>query len=154
MDNESPDSAHSQDPEMYEDEQLGTFERKSSRGLYSTTAEWMGTEVELELWLSEPDDGVSGLTVAKALWDDQSTWTERIQQYALDELLELKNVEWIESEDDTVTAEEFTDRIDLKTVTIDHDGGFTFWHDDDDLFFGHSIMVSGNLENGIFEAHL
>ncbi|ELY91967.1 DUF2262 domain-containing protein [Natrinema altunense] len=107
----------------------------------------------MELWLSEPDDGVSGLTVTKALWDDQPTWTERVQQYVPDELLELKNREWSESEDNTVTAEEFTDRMDPKTVTIEHDGGYTFWHDDDPSF-GHSIMVSGALENGIFEAHL
>ncbi|AFO57623.1 MULTISPECIES: DUF2262 domain-containing protein [unclassified Natrinema] len=154
MDDETLDSGKPQVPETYEDERFGTFEKKPTGSGYATTAEWNGNEIELTLSPSESCESLSGLSVAKELWDDQSTWNERIQQYALEELLELRNAEWVRSDGDTVTAEEFTDRMSLKTVTIDHDGGFTFWHQDDDMFFGHRIMVSGTLENGIVEAYL
>ncbi|ELZ95789.1 hypothetical protein C440_05852 [Haloferax mucosum ATCC BAA-1512] len=154
VDGETPGSGQSQEPETYEDEQFGTFEKKPTRSGYSTTAEWNGNEIELILSPTETGERLSGLSVAKELWDDQSAWNERIQQYALDELLELKNVEWIRTDEDTVTAEEFTDRMEPKTVTIGHDGRFTFWHRGNGLFFDHRIKVSGTLEEGITEAYL
>jgi hypothetical protein len=36
----------------------------------------------------------------------------------------------------------------LKSVTVYPDGSFDFWHDDGDLFWGHSIQVSGDLLDG------
>ncbi|ELZ08397.1 hypothetical protein C479_13698 [Halovivax asiaticus JCM 14624] len=154
MVDESPESAQSQDLKTVEDERFGTFETTSTGNRYSTAAEWNSNEVELILPRSETSDGLSGLAVAKELWDDQSLWTKKIQEYAIDELLELKNVAWTESDEDTVTAEEFKHRMELKTVSIERDDGFTFWHYDNDLFFGHRIKVSGSLSAGITRAYL
>ena len=34
----------------------------------------------------------------------------------------------------------------LQSIVFYPDGDFNFWYDDGDLFWGHSIAISGNLE--------
>ncbi|GAB5542876.1 MAG: hypothetical protein SangKO_026360 [Sandaracinaceae bacterium] len=36
----------------------------------------------------------------------------------------------------------------LTTLGVGEGGGFSFWHDDGDLFWGHSILIEGDLESG------
>lgn len=45
-----------------------------------------------------------------------------------------------------LTAAQFLKRMKLQSVNADPDGSFAFWHDDGDLFWGHSIQVTGNLK--------
>lgn len=47
-----------------------------------------------------------------------------------------------------MTAEQFKARMKLEGITPHPDGPFDFWHDDGDLFWGHSIQISGNLSEG------
>jgi hypothetical protein len=50
--------------------------------------------------------------------------------------------------------EEFKARMALESVTVEADGSFQFWYGDGDLFWGHSIQVSGNLAEGPTDASL
>jgi hypothetical protein len=34
------------------------------------------------------------------------------------------------------------------SITLTPDGGFEFWHDDGDLFWGHAIRIGGTLAAG------
>ena len=88
------------------------------------------------------------LAVARQLWADQEGWQERITACAMKELLGLKNGTWLGDDEAEVSEQEFARRMILQTVSVDRDGSFEFWHDDGDLFFGHSIRVSGNLKDG------
>ena len=36
----------------------------------------------------------------------------------------------------------------IESITVHPDGGFEFWHNDGDLFWGHSILISGSLVEG------
>ena len=40
------------------------------------------------------------------------------------------------------------ERMELESIEVRADGSFQFWFGDGDLFYGHSIWVSGDLENG------
>ena len=40
------------------------------------------------------------------------------------------------------------ERMELDAVQISADGSFEFWFNDGDLFWGHSIHVTGSLESG------
>lgn len=37
----------------------------------------------------------------------------------------------------------------LESISIQPNGEFEFWHNDGDLFYGHSIQISGSLEKGL-----
>ena len=40
----------------------------------------------------------------------------------------------------------------LDAITVYPDGAFDFWHHDGDMFWGHSIQVSGSLSEGLILA--
>jgi len=39
-----------------------------------------------------------------------------------------------------------------ESIIIREDGGFDFWYEDGDLFWGHSIEVCGNFDDGFRDA--
>ena len=62
--------------------------------------------------------------------------------------------EW-KDEDDTheITNEEIYNRIDKNHFDIEiRDKKFTIYFEDDDLFWGHTIMYEGNIENNEHKA--
>ena len=39
-----------------------------------------------------------------------------------------------------------------ESVNVSQDGGFELYYDDGDIFAGHVIIVSGNMEKGLYDA--
>lgn len=141
-------------PVTYSDSIFGTLTFDRQFNWYTGKVMWNGKSVTLDLSVDGPENIEPSLQVARALWEDQVTWDSRISDYAVQELLQLKNEDWLGDEDDDeepeeeVTPEQFKDRMRLESISISSDGEFEFWHDDGELFFGHSILVSGNLTDG------
>ncbi len=94
------------------------------------------------------------LQTAKELRKNQEDWAEKVGDFAVGELLELKNTTWLDEDEATITPEEFKKRMRLESITVSPNGEFEFWHDDGDLFWGHSIQVSGNLKDGLTDANI
>ena len=59
-----------------------------------------------------------------------------------------------EAEKDPITEDEFARRILLTEFTVSPGGRFTAYYNDDDMFWGHSVEVSGSLKKGITYANL
>jgi len=72
----------------------------------------------------------------------------RVKDSAVQELLPLKNDAWLGDDETEFSPEEFKSKMTLQSISIHPDGDFDFWHDDGDLFWGHSIQVSGSLADG------
>jgi hypothetical protein len=51
-------------------------------------------------------------------------------------------------EKDPITEDEFARRILLTEFTVSPGGRFTAWYEDDDMFWGHVVMVDGTLKKG------
>ena len=117
---------------------------------FNGQAIWNGQDVAIS---TEPDEdkGLSSqLQTAEGLFGNSTKWDELIRQFAVQEKLDLAN-DWQEEE---VTAEEFLERMTLESISIKPDGRFEFWHDDGDLFWGHSIRISGSLKDGLTHADI
>lgn len=145
-------------PVTLTDPVLGTLKLDRDMGALTTTFPCPEPkEEEVELYLSLESD-------------QQDTWQQIIAQghalitrlpelypelltYAADELTEDAN-EWQDSTDEegnhvpAITKEQFQERLTLTSVSLHDDGRFSFWFDDDDMFFGHVIEVSGTLDEG------
>ncbi len=67
--------------------------------------------------------------------------------FAVNDLLDLKNSNWLGDGETEVTAEQFNSKMKLTSITVDPDRAVTFWHSDGDLFFGHSIQVCIDSKN-------
>lgn len=137
-----------QKPVVISDPVFGDFTLHRSLDLFRGEATWARKPVELDLSADEHAEAERCLGVARALWDDQPSWTSRIADYAVAQLLELKNESWLDEGEPPATPESFKSRMNLESVTVYPDGAFEFWHDDGDLFWGHAIMVSGSLAEG------
>lgn len=146
--------AELQKPATHTDERFGTltFDRRVS--WYSGTARWCGQSIDLNVNVEDNDEPSPALKVAYALWDNESNWQQRVADYAVKELLPLKNDNWLSDDETEFTSEQFKSKITLESISVYADGDFEFWHDDGDLFWGHSIQVSGNLSDGLTGADI
>ncbi|MCI9027260.1 MAG: DUF2262 domain-containing protein, partial [Lawsonibacter sp.] len=137
-------------PVTFWEEGLGTFTLNRQVDWFETELDWLGGQISLVFDVGE--DRAGALQNAKALLADAGSWDKRVREYAADELLELAN-DWSQDMDEDggaveVTREQFVERMELESIEVRADGSFQFWFGDGDLFYGHSIWVSGDLENG------
>ncbi len=85
-------------------------------------------------------------------------WDKRIREFAAKSLTDCAN-DWLQDslEDGEpfieITEERFAQRMVLNSIGYD-ENGFDVYYDDDDMFWGHCILVYGTLENGIEEAQI
>ncbi|MFC3850592.1 DUF2262 domain-containing protein [Corynebacterium hansenii] len=130
------------------------LDRRFSPHQYEGTVDWLGNEVRLSLECDD-DDADTAVTAAKALdamLADAAGWDARIRDYAARELADLAT-DW--SEDGVpVTPDDFARRVRPTDLSIDRDGDVTFHLDDDGMFAGHSIEVSGDVDGSLTEASI
>jgi|GEM_PF-364894 len=141
-------------PIVYEDAQFGVFTLDRRVNWYEAQTTWMGAATRLSLDSEDKSGEFPQETVeqARLLWKDAKRWDGEIRAYMLKELLDLKNESWLEEGEEKITRDDFLRRVSLSSVTVYSDGSFEFWYDDGDLFWGHSIMVSGSIEGGLDDA--
>ena len=79
-------------------------------------------------------------------------WTATLKTFAAEKLTALAN-KWQKEEDDNapdITPERFVERMSITNINLSDDERFCIYFDDDDMFWGHTISVYGNL-NGKLE---
>ena len=137
-------------PVTFWEEGLGTFTLNRQVDWFETELDWLGTEISLTIDMEEARE--EALQNAKTLLASAADWDKRVRECAADELLQNAN-DWNQEmekdgETPTITREQFMERMELESIEVRADGSFQFWFGDGDLFYGHSIWVSGDLENG------
>lgn len=128
-----------------------TFEGEGMNFTLNRRVGWFEAEVN---WLKTPislvfdaeEDRADALQTARTLLDAQEEWDRRVREYAAEELTGLAN-DWAEDPSE-ITKKQFADRLELESIEVREDGGFQFWFGDGELFYGHSIWVSGDVEHG------
>ena len=137
-------------------EGLGTFTLNRTVDWFEATVDWLGSEIALDFDRGVPEEMASAQETGRTLMASQADWDHRVRSYAAQELLSLAN-DWAadarEEEDEDsgaplVTQEQFMERMELESIQLLPQGGFEFWFNDGDLFWGHSIHVTGSLEAG------
>ena len=133
-------------PVVIQTERFGPLVLDRSIGWFEGEAQWNGQSVRLTFLEEGPVE--KGLKTAEIHWSDQRGWKQRVDDFAIQELLELKNDTWLDEGETPFTRERFLSRMELTSISLSDDGEFEFWHDDGDLFWGHSIQVRGNVTDG------
>ncbi len=109
---------------------------------YEGEIEFEGQTILLFVFAEEGEEVVDTNTHAnKAL-----TWATQNYQaaidYAVQELLELKNQAWLEEDEEPITADTFKTALTLIELSFHDDQSITFTFDDGDLFWGHFVTIS------------
>lgn len=141
-------------------EGLGTFTLERLADWFEIKTDWQGEEICLSFDREEENAMERSIATARILMADQKDWDRRVRECAVKDLLDLANdwaaeemdpeeLERLDEEDEQpVSREQFLERLELESIQVEEDGGFEFWFRDGDMFYGHSIHVTGNLEDG------
>lgn len=140
-----------QEPVVVSTEQFGELVL-DELGRFEGEVEWNGSLIDVYFVPNEDGELESALKTAEALWRDQAGWKRKIDEYAVQRLLPLKNRSWLKDGETQLTAEAFKARMELTHITVADEGRFEFWHDDGGLFWEHSIQICGDLKNGPTDA--
>lgn len=159
---DSPDDAELKDvlekfmePVEVTHPEFGTLVLNRTIDWFEGTINWIDDSIRISVSLNEESGSLeSSIKTLEALYSNASDWSKRITNYAVSELLELKNDNWLMDGQEELTASSFIDAMKLESITVYPDGEFEFWHNDGNLFWGHSILISGSLSEGPNDADI
>lgn len=158
-------------PLVIEDELCGTFTLERRFWWFSGTIDWLGKKCSASLEcdsenIKEGEETAEGaLHALHIIYKDLKEWDEKFREFAAKRLTELAN-DWLmdgeefdedeeeEENENLITKEDFAKRIWISEITISSKGDYEAYYNDDDMFWGHVIIVSGNIETGIKDAEI
>jgi hypothetical protein len=141
-----------QQPVILEDPELGRLVLDRSLDIYQGAVHWHGDPISLTLSCADPQQPRAVLDVAKAFLREQATWDTRAREAAVAKLLPLKNDTWLEEGEEELEPAAFAERMTLNAAEVYEGGEWSLWFDDDDMFWGHVIMVRGHIASQQVEA--
>jgi hypothetical protein len=109
---------------------------------------WRGQNADLYVHAGDEEEARRMLKTAHVLWAGEANWNARVLARAVEDLLSTKNDNWLDDNEKVVTADEFKKRMRLEAISINEGGNFEFCFADGNLFWGHVILVRGNLTEG------
>jgi hypothetical protein len=136
-----------QQPIILDTARFSTLRYERRFGRFTGQTQWSGRPCALSLACAEPRQPEVVLTHAEALFAAEDAWRQRIEQYAVAELL-AQAEDWRYDDGPAITGEQFLERMTIESIDVDEAGGFSFIFDDGDLFAGHAIQISGDLATG------
>ena len=116
------------------------------KGSLTGELRWNGILISVEIDISpDVEEMQLNISVAEELLSAATLWKSRLDEHLLRSLL---GQTWIESEGAQLAPDELLSKVKLLEVVIE-EGEFSFWHSDGGLYYGHSIVVHGNIADGI-----
>ena len=137
-----------------DDPQLGLLVFDPSAQEWTGQINWLGTTIRINLAVDEHGAVADALATVKLLMSDMATWARKVNDFAVAQLLPLKNEGWLDVNEAPLTRAQFIERMQLDCLYVSPAGQFTFWHLDGDLFCGHYIQIDGSITMGLTDADI
>ena len=102
----------------------------------------------MSLSLGMDADGRGDAETAARLFEQAGDWDRRARDLAAEELLSVKNENWVGDDGTPLSREEFKSRMTLESISLNPCSCIQFFFDDGDLFAGHTIIVTFDEEEG------
>ncbi|MGC9808081.1 DUF2262 domain-containing protein [Schaalia odontolytica] len=140
-------------PVVVADEELGELTLDKDYDVFEGHVLWQGEQIDvsLEVDAASEDTWTAAVQAMRRMVADQAAWDRDMRAFAARELTQLA-CEWRESADEEVpeiTEGSFARRIELRSIAMDAEGSFSAYFDDDDMFFGHCVVVYGTVADGV-----
>jgi len=145
------------EPVTFQEEGIGVFTLDRTVNWFEAEVDWLGAPISLEF--DQDENRADCLMYAHTLLEHQQEWDGKIRSFAAKELLENAR-DWAADAAEEgegppeLTEEAFMQRMELQSIELREDGSFDFWFGDGDLFWGHSIRVSGSMDEGPTDADM
>jgi hypothetical protein len=135
---------------------LGSFTLDKDCSCFNGDIDWQGEEVHVSMDVDSDDEGswARALDCLRTLSEHRDERDGEWRRFAAEKLTELAN-DWREDEDEEEIAEDaFAARMSPSELSLDADGEYTAYYDDEDMFYGHVITVDGTVEDGMRSASI
>ncbi|HBH94569.1 MAG TPA: hypothetical protein DDX91_02385 [Ruminococcaceae bacterium] len=146
-------------PVEINDELCGKFVLDRQFDWFTRKIDWAGRKCSIYLECDFDDDEAAGkaLDHFKRIYADLDKWDKKLRRFAAEELTGNAN-EWQEDSDEEntapITEKSFAERIHISEFSINEEGEFSAYADDDDMFWGHSVEISGNVDGELDSANI
>lgn len=136
------------------EDKAGTFSLDRKYGWFEGDIDWLGSTQRVLLDKDENSDTAEkALQTLHRFLEDMEKWDKKLRTFAAEQLTELAN-DWQDGDTPEITKEEFTQRIGAPDFRIDEKGGFEAEYNDDDMFYGHWIVVYGDADGELKDANI
>ena len=138
------------------DDTLGKFCLNKHLKFFEGKINWLGNNVRVYLDINMNDEATwqASLENIRHLFLQQKQLDADFRSFAANKLTVLAN-DWRESDETPkITQANFAKRISINSISIDYDGHYSMYYNDDDMFYGHSVTVAGDLANGPKSANI
>ena len=144
-------------PVILHDDLLGELVYNRQIKTFEGSVLWQDEKIYITLDVNKDNKGgiTRGKNALKAMISNQSKWDEDLPYFAAKSLIKCAR-EWDESDarESEISGEDFAKRIRISSIWMTSGGSFSVYFDDDDIFFGHTIRVSGSLKKGLVSANI
>ncbi|MBN1801553.1 MAG: DUF2262 domain-containing protein [Candidatus Lokiarchaeota archaeon] len=86
-------------------------------------------------------------------YEKLDSWIVDSKEFAVSELLDIKNKSWLAKGEERVSEDEFKSRMSLINVAFFEDGYMAFF-DAKDMFTEHAIIINGDFDKGFSDCYL
>lgn len=149
-----------------EDKDCGTFTLERHFNWFAGTVDWLGEDCHVTLECDE-ENGITAdqaLAQFKKIYGSLGEWDQKFRVFAAQNLTEDANDWQDEGCDDgeeesaeasaAITEEVFAGRITISEFSINAEGSYEVYYDDDDMFWGHVIIVDGSADGKMEDAYI
>lgn len=141
-----------QEPMILDDPELGQLTLDRSLDIYEGEVMWNGRSVYLTMSCDAPDQPHAAINTVKAFLCEHMLWDIRAREGAVAQLLLLKNNTWLDDGEAELAPAAFAQRMTLSAAEVHESGKWSLWFDDDDMFWGHAILVRGDVASDQVDA--
>lgn len=148
---------------VIEDGDCGTFTLERHFNWFAGTIDWLGEDCHVTLECDEENGTTADQALAqfRKIYANFKEWDQKFRAFAAQKLTENANDWQCEGYDDedgealaAITEESFAGRIVISEFSIGAEGDYEVYYDDDDMFCGHVIIVSGSVDGGMEDAYI
>ena len=141
-------------PVYYKDEELGDFELDKSINCFEKNMPWINNN-DISVSFDNIDEELNkrSVDIIKKIFANKKDIDKKLKDYISENMLEDANNWNDDAEKPHISKEDFSKLIDLTSITISEDI-ITFWFDDGDIFWGHSIVLESDYDFNFTDAHI
>ncbi|MEI0540540.1 DUF2262 domain-containing protein [Brachyspira pulli] len=141
-------------PVYYKDEELGDFELNKSINCFEKNMSWIDNN-DISVSFDDIDEELNkkSIDVIKKILANKKDIDKKLKEYIAENMLEDANNWNDDAEKPHISKEDFSKLIALTYITISEDI-ITFWFDDGDIFWGHSIVVESDYDFNFAEPYI
>ncbi len=144
-------------------ESFGRFSLERQFDWFSGSVNWLGKKCKVSLKCDEEGKYTvrKALEVFREIYANLAEWDDEIRNFAADKLSGLANEWQVDFDEDLgenqscfITKEAFAKRICISEFDVFPNGFYTAYYNADNIFLGHTIMIQGNINEGMKNAKI